>query len=257
MNDELAEIYKRTIDEIDSKFEQKRKSVVSDIKLSKQSIVELYENYKFSPNAIVDFDEMQMDDATNYPLPYALRMGDLEYKHDSTSDIHIPTILPFTNTNATAFVINHEQNNEETIQRIFQLTTFRLLLSLPVNLCRFHFVDIHSLGRKFSIMNRLSERIIRNTIISDEKKLNELITELEQIVQEINQRQLIKYHTIEEYNKEAGTLAVPYHFVFVSNFPHGFSKELMERFFRLIHNQNASKAGIYIFYSIDNTAAIS
>ena len=255
MSSELAEIYEKTIDEIDLKFEKKRRSVTSDIELSKQSIVDLYENCEFSPNALANFDKIQLDDDSNYPLPYALRIGYLEYK-SSTTGVHLPAILPFTNANATAFMLNQEQNNEETIQRIFQLTVFRFLLSLPVNLCRFHFVDIHSLGRKFNIMKRLSERIMDDAIISDEKKLNELITELEQMVTDINQRQLIKYRTIEEYNKEAGTLAVPYHFVFVSNFPHGFSKELMERFRKLIHNQNATKAGVYIFYSIDDAIAV-
>jgi hypothetical protein len=253
MNSELAETYKNTIDEIDSKFEQKRKSIDSDIELSKQSVEELYENYKFSPNAIVDFDKILLDDENSYLLPYALRVGNLEYKHGKTAGVHIPAVLPFTNANAIAFMINQEQNNEEAIQQIFQLIAFRLMLSLPANLCKFHFVDTYSLGRKFNIMNQLSEKIMHNAIVSDEKKLGELITELEQAVIEINRNQLIKYQTLEEYNKQNSALTVPYRFVFISNFPHGFSKDLSDRFFQLIRNQNAIKAGIYIFYSIDNT----
>lgn len=256
MDTELAEIYKQTTESIDSLFAQKRESVESGIAVSRQAVVALYEDHKFSPNAIVDFDKMQLDDEACYPLPLALRIGRLGYRHGPCGTIYLPAILPFTDTNATAFEISPEQGNDLTIQRIFQLTVFRLLLSLPIYLSRFHFVDINSLGRKFNIMYRLAGKITSNSIVSDEKKLEELMAELEQIVINRNQRQLIKCATIAAYNKEAGTMAVPYHFVFITDFPHGFSKELMDRFRNLIYNQNAAKAGIYIFYSIDRSAPV-
>jgi|GEM_PF-1411373 len=254
MNKELVEIYKKTIDEIDSKFEQKRKSIESDIELSKQSVVELYENNKFSPNAILDFDKMQLNDETNYSLPYALRIGDLELKGKTATSVRIPAILPFIDANATAFIIDREQNNEDAIQSIFQSIAFRLLLSLPINLCKFHFVDTHKRGSKFNIMKQLPEKIKHNAfIISNNKKFDELIAELNQTVDEIKNNQLTGYDTLEEYNKANSTLPEPYRFVFISDFPHDFSKELSEQFFNLINYQNASNAGIYIFYSIDNT----
>lgn len=250
---ELEELYARTLDEIDSDFEKKRKSVESDIEQAGLSIENLFASNHFSLNAIVDFEKMSLDDTQNYLLPKALRIGNLLFYTMAGS--HVPAILPFTDANATAFVIDRAQNNEETIQRIFQLIAFRLMMSLPVNLCRFHFVDTYSLGRKFNIMNRLSEKIKHNAIVSDEKMLNELIVELEQSVMEINRNQLIRYHTIEEYNRENPTLAVAYRFVFLSNFPHGFSKDLADRFFKLIHDQNAIRTGIYVFFSIDNDVA--
>ena len=251
---ELATAYSKTLAIIDSNFEQKRKSVKTEIEQSRHFVRELFDNYHFSPNAIVDFDTILLDDQINYPLPYALRIGNLLPKH--TNPIHdslFPAILPFTNANATAFIIDHEQNNEEIIQHVFQLIAFRIMLSLPMHLCKFHFVDTYSFGKKFNIMHQLSDKIMSNAIINDEKRLCDLIAELEQTVIHVNQHQLIKYSSIEEYNKEAGALAVPYRFVFLSNFPHGFFRErdLTERFYKLIDNQNAIKAGIYIFYSFN------
>ena len=247
----LATTYSKTLAEIDLSFEEKRKSIEVEIEQSKQEVVDLFESYGFSPNAIRDFGKVLLDDEKNYPLPYAFRIGNLLPKQDNVAhDILIPAILPFTNTNAIGFLIDNEQNNEDAIQSIFQLIAFRFMLSLPISLCKFHFVDTLSFGKKFNVMNRLSDKIMTNAMVNDEKRLSELITELEQAVIDLNQNQLIQYHSLEEYNKDAGTLAVPYRFVFISNFPHGFSRtELTERFYKLIQNQNAIKAGIYIFYS--------
>jgi hypothetical protein len=254
--DELAAIYSKTLVEIDLEFEQKRKIIQSDVERSKQLVVDLFEDYKFSPNAIVDFDKMLLDDEVEYQLPYALRIGNLEPKHSETQSLHIPAILQFNQSNATAFLIDNEQNNEDTIQCIFQLIAFRLMLSLPIRLCKFHFVDTLSFGKKVNTMHRLSDKIMNSAIVNDKEKLAELIVNLEKAVIDLNQNQLVQYSSLEEYNKEAGDLAVPYRFVFISNFPYDFSKELAERFYKLINNHNASKAGIYIFYSIDNTIDI-
>jgi hypothetical protein len=253
---DLAVLYSKTLAEIDAEFEQKRKSVMLDVERSKQSVVDLFENCQFSPNAIVDFDQMLLDDEIAYQLPYALRIGNLEPKHSDEQNVYIPAVLPFNQSNAIAFLIDNEQNNEDTVQRVFQLIAFRLMLSLPANLCKFHFVDTLSFGKKVNIMNRLSEKIMANAIINDEKRLGELVMELEQSVTDISQNQLIHYSSLEDFNREAGHLAVPYRFVFVSNFPHGFSKELTDRFYKLLSKRNASKAGIFVFYSIDNSIAV-
>jgi hypothetical protein len=253
---DLTALYSKTLAEMDAEFEQKRKSVAIEVKRSRQLVVDLFETCRFSPNAVVDFDKMLLDDETVCLLPYALRIGNLEPKHSEAQDVYIPAVLPFSQSNATAFLIDSEQNNEDTVQRVFQLIAFRVMLSLPVNLCKFHFVDTLSYGNKVNIMNRLSEKIMAHAIINDGKRLDELVRELEQSVIDINQNQLIHYGSLEDFNREAGHLAVPYRFVFVSNFPHSFSKELTDRFYKLISNHNASKAGIFVFYSIDNSVAV-
>ncbi len=251
----LEKIYSKTLSGIDSSFEKTRKSSEEQIGQSKQQVAELFESYGFSPNAVQDFNRMLLYDNADYPLPYALRVGNLLPKGDLFAEGYIPAILPYTDSNATAFVIDQGKNHEQELQHIFQLLAFRLMLSVPAGMSRFHFVDTHSYGNKFSIMNRLSDKIVADAIVNDESKLEELIKELEQTVIDLNQNQLIKYPTLEEYNKKADVGAVPYHFVFITNFPHGFSKDLTERFYKLIQNRNATRAGIYIFYSIDNTVA--
>ena len=249
--DDLTSTYSKSLAEIDLRFDGKRKEVEANIEQSKQEVVDLYESYGFSPNAIRDFDKVLLDDERNYPLPYALQIGSLTPKNDGAmyGQLQIPAILPFTEANATAFMIDHEQNNDEAIQHIMQLIAFRLMLTLPVGLCRFHFVDTHSFGKKFSTMNRLSEKIMDKALVHDETRLTELITELEQTIIDLNQNQLTRYATLEDYDRDAGSLAVPYHFVFITDFPHAFSNDLAKRFYKLIQNKNATKAGVYIFFS--------
>ena len=253
----LSTVYSQTLAEIEAEIEEKRDRASVALVQAKQELIDLFEQYRFSPNAILDFDKMLLNNENDYSLPCALRIGDLLPKpHNPAQELLIPAILPFSNINATAFMIDNEKNNEEDIQQIFQMMAFRIMLSLPINLCKFHFVDTHSFGKKYNVMNRLSDKITANAIVYDEKKLDELIKELGQAVADLNQMQLTKYPSLEAYNKDAGILAVPYRFLFISNFPHGFSKEMADRFFKLIYEQNAAKAGIFIFYSIDNTISV-
>lgn len=71
-----------------------------------------------------------------------------------------------------------------------------------------------------------------------------------------NQNFLAKYPNILEYNKTAGSMAIPYDFVFISNFPNGFSAEAIDNLFNLINNFNATRAGVYFFISYNKEISI-
>ena len=250
---EFESEFVNVLSQVDSEFGQKFSYLSEEIERIQQQLLELAKNKGFSINAFLDNNELQLTENTEESLlPYALRLGDLTPAKGENEylTINFPSILPFSITNATAFLI--DDDNEADIQKLFQLFTLRLLLSLPVNLCKFHFIDTYSFGKGFKFVNQLSEKIIENALIDDNKKLVELITELEQSIRDINRNRLSKYTTLEDYNREASSLAIPYRFVFISHFPYGFNKDLTDRLFSLIKNHNATKAGVYIFYSIDN-----
>jgi len=227
---------------IESEYEQKKETALTDIKQAKLEIIDLFNDC--SLNAVLDIDKLILNDEHDYKLPDTIRIGYLYPIEDNTHfrNACIPAILSFAKTNATAFLI--DENNKEDLPNIFQLMAFRFMLSMPANSFKFHFVDTHSFGKKVSAIYKLSDKIIANAIVDDEKKLSELITGLEQGIREYSRNRL-----------EIGTQETPYRFVFISNFPHGFSRELTERFLRLIKDQNATKAGVYIFYSIDSDVA--
>ncbi len=249
---EIEKLYLKSKENIIQEFERKKISLLDRLKNIEKDIISSAENSKFSPNSILKADELLLDDNQNYvSVPQVLRIGELTPTENNreTIEIVIPAFLPIARSNATAFLIDN--NNEDIIKNTFQLFALRLMLSLPLQLCKFHFIDAHSFGRKFNLINRLSHKIVGDAIIDDITKVNGLVIELEQAVRDANRNSLTTYSWLDEYNKNAGQLAVPYKFVFISNFPVGFSQEATERLFNLINNQNASRAGIFIFYSID------
>ena len=219
-----------------------------------QAVVDMFNENGMSPNAIVDFNNIDLEYKQCKNLPCGLRSGSYI---NSNNDVMngFPVLLPFTHSNATAFLSN---GNDEIVHDLFENMAFRIMMSLDADLYKFSFVDNMSFGKKVNIMHRLPDRIKSNAIIDDDKKLANLITELENDVKNLNSNQLAKSgcDRIEEFNKTAGSLTVPYRFVFIYNFPYGFSREMIERFFNLINKQNATKAGIYIFYNIDATAPL-
>ncbi len=239
--------------------ENERKKISFLDKLKKNIEIEiskLAESSNFSANSILASEKLLLDDNTAYnSVPYILRIGELTpiIKDIETNEIVIPAFLPFAHSNATSFLI--DKNNDEVIQNTFQMFALRLMLSLPVSLAKFYFVDTFSFGRKFNLINRLSPKI-NYTIIDDVSKINSIITELEQTIRNTNRDCLTTYSWLDEYNKNAGQLATPYKFVFISNFPLGFNQEATEKLFNIINNLNAAKAGIFIFYSIDKNMSL-
>lgn len=219
-----------------------------------QAVVDMFNENGMSPNAIVDFNNIDLEYKQCKNLPCGLRFGSYI---NSNNDVMngFPVLLPFTHSNATAFLSN---GNDEIVHDLFENMAFRIMMSLDADRYKFSFVDNMSFGKKVNIMHRLPDRIKSNAIIDDDKKMANLITELENDVKNFNSNQLAKSgcDRIEEFNKTAGSLTVPYRFVFIYNFSYGFSREMIERFFNLINKQNATKAGIYIFYNIDATAPL-
>lgn len=228
--------------------------VESIIKTKMQTIVDMFHENEMSSNAVVDFKDIDLEYKQCKNLPAGLRIGSYINAYNDVMN-NYPVLLPFPQSNATAFMSN---GHDEIIHNLFANMAFRLMMSLDADMFRFSFVDNMSFGKTVNIMHRLPDRIKANAIIDDDKKLASLITELENDVKNINSNQLAKLgcDRIEEFNKTAGSLTVPYRFVFINNFPYGFSREMIERFFNLINKQNATKAGIFVFYNIDETAPL-
>lgn len=248
---EIQKLFLQAKENVIQEYEREKIALLDKLKNIENDIIRSADNSNFSPNSILKMEQIILDEDKNFSsVPYVLRIGDLTptVKNQENKEVVIPAFLPFARSNATAFLIN---NNEEKIQNLFQAFALRLMLSLPLNLCKFHFVDAHSFGRKFNLINRLSHKVVGESLIDDISKINNLVTELEQAVRDANRTHLTTHSWLDEYNKNAGQLSVPYRFVFISNFPIGFSQEATERIFNLINNQNAARAGIFIFYSID------
>lgn len=219
-----------------------------------KSVEKIGNDANFSSFAAIDLNQNNLEDCTESPeLPQFIRIGNLvpafEDQLVTSGIIKIPALLPFSKASGTSFILT--ENNHKYIHKLFEQIAIRLMLSMPLNLCRFYFVD-NNYGRDFALMNRIDKKVVGVSILNP-GELNNLIKELEQRVMELNSKHLVSAQNLVEYNRVAEDMQEPYYFVFITNFPSGFSSETAERLFNLINKNNAERAGIFLFFSIDKS----
>ena len=232
--------------------EEDLKAVEEKTSLLGKQFEEIIDQAGFSSNAFVPSDKLDlMKDSRS--LPDGLYVGML--KHPFTGQEFIPAVLPFASANATGFCVNSYCENQ--VADLMQTLAFRILLSIPVELVKCHFVDLHSFGQSTKLFNRLAEKaekITQGALVGDKNGLSRLITELENNVNHLNRNELLDASSLSEYNADPSHIAVPYHFVFFSRIHDKVDKDILSRICSLCSGRNASTCGIYFFYTIDREA---
>lgn len=235
------------ISAIRTEGEEELKSVEQQAQQLAKQFEEVIDRAGFSSNAFVPSGELDLlKDSRS--LPDGLFVGML--KHPVTGESFIPAILPFASSNATGFCIDSYCENQ--VAELMQILAFRILLSIPVELVKCHFIDLHSFGQSTKLFNRLaekSERITKGALISDKNGLSALISELESHVNHLNRNELLDVATLSEYNADPSHIAVPYHFVFFTRIHDKVDKDILSRICSLCSGRKASTCGIYFFYT--------
>lgn len=159
--------------------------------------------------------------------------------------LSIPLLLP-TNVNA---VIMNLGDDAEKVPNLFQSLIIRLLLSMRMDLVKVSVVDM-DYGSSFPVLSSINNSMFKKQIIpkSDPKNdVTQLISDLAKEIVEANQKFMGRHPDIDAYNASAGEMAQPYHFVFIDDFPDGFTPQSIDNLLRLIDNGNAARVGIKIF----------
>ena len=235
------------ISSIQVEEEEQLKSVEQQTQLLAEQFEEAIDQAGFSSNAFVPSGKLDLlKDSRS--LPDGLFVGML--KHPVTGEGFIPAILPYASANATGFCIDSYCENQ--VAELMQTLAFRILLSIPVELVKCHFIDLHSFGQSTKLFNRLAEkaeRITKGALVSDKNGLSSLISELESHVNHLNRNELLDAATLSEYNADPSHIAVPYHFVFFTRIHDKVDKDILSRIYSLCLGRNASTCGIYFFYT--------
>ncbi len=214
---------------------------------SEEVLITAVDKAGFSYNALLPLPKIALEEEGGL-LPDGVFVGDL--CDTNRSRIVGPALLPFADAPATGFLIGDDNENE--VSTAMQLLALRLKLVLPINMTEFHFVDFHSFGQSRKHLSRLSNQVLGD-VVSDNSQLRDFLTMVENIIKERNVEVLSDYESIQDYNKnkESVCLNYPYHFIFISHLHHGIDKTQLDRIATLCANQNATKAGVFIFYSLD------
>ncbi|MDR1348064.1 MAG: DUF2075 domain-containing protein [Prevotellaceae bacterium] len=189
-------------------------------------------------------------------IPPILRFGYLIASAQSgkpLDKVPIPLLLPSAESNAVLFDAEHLK--ADAVPAIFQSIALRFLLSMPMKVSKFYFVD-SNFGNNFSFFYTISNSMLQRELFFRQEDINKMLFDLGKTVNQASQNYLGTYPNLTAYNKQAGQMAQPYHFVFIDDFPNGFSTNTLDTLYNLIRNGNAVKAGIHIFinYSVKNNA---
>lgn len=186
--------------------------------------------------------------------PERLRYGRLRLEGDAgkaAKGMDVPLLLP-TGVNAVMMNMGTEA---EKVPCLFQNIMLRLLMSMRMNLVKVSVVDM-DFGASFPVVSAITNPMFKSEIVYTQEEVTKLMSRLANEVSEANRNFLGRSADIEAYNSSAKNKAMPYHFVFIDDFPNGFTAQSIDGLVRLIENGNARKSGIKIFinYSEKNDA---
>lgn len=156
--------------------------------------------------------------------------------------LNIPLLLP-TKVNA---VLMNLGDDAEKVPNLFQTIIIRLLLSTRMDLAKVSVVDM-DFGTSFPIVSSINNSMFESQMIYRQESVTQMIIDLAGEISEANRIFSGRYPDIEVFNASAGEMAHPYHFVFIDDFPNGFTPQSIDDLLRLIDNGNANRVGIKIF----------
>ena len=171
---------------------------------------------------------------------------------ESVSGHKAPALIPLEQTNGLCFLTNSE--NKELIHKTMQSIALRLVLSLPFGLCKLTLYDGTSSGANLISLANLSSKIIGENILTDPDELKLALNATQTNIPNIIQKVLGHKHlgkSLIDYNKDAGELTKPYHFLFITDFPKSLTKEHGESIEKII--KSGKQAGVFVIMSLDTS----
>ena len=218
--------YQTTQQKINQVFKNKEIVLLNKYKQIQNDLLSFATRPSFSRFAVADFEKENINSLfTSNLLPELVRMGEIK-------NLSVPFLYPFIETNATTFMLN--ANNSQNVVNMMKSLALRLMCSLPPEKSKFYFSD-NNYGSDFSFANSINSETVNYQVLAN--------SEVGQILDDMTLN-------VTNYNKIGNAAKETNHFIFISNFPQGFSNETISKMRNLINNGNAKNAGIYIFFSL-------
>lgn len=143
----------------------------------------------------------------------------------------------------------------EAARQVLQSILLRLVVTFPPGALRLSLADPVGLGANLSAFLRLPDTLRGDKVCSRPEEIARQLDLLEKHIETVIQSRLQNlYANVEEYNAQAGEIAVPYHILAVSEFPAGFDERMAERLLHIA--RNGPRTGVYLCLVINSQAAL-
>lgn len=246
INKAIDEFASRGLDYLKARQQNAVKQIEEKIKLVNEGI-----SSQSDSMAMLDWGEIDENLTPSCCVaPTRIRFGGLQMLNAKGTPVKGPILPLLLPTNVNAVMMNLGDNAVK-VPALFQNIIMRLLLSMRMELVKVSVVDM-DFGSSFPIVSALSNPLFKNDLIYRPEDVSRLIDDLTGEIGAANRSFMGRSTSIDVYNKDAGDKALPYHFVFIDDFPTGFSSQTIETLLRLIDNGNAARAGIKLFINYDS-----
>ncbi len=240
LNRSIEQFVKRGSDYLQIKFNNVLSKIQDNAKLLNQAIDSGDNAMAMSPWV----SPRDLKEPLSVVAPNLIRFGDVETTDSLVKKmgIDIPLLLP---TRVNAIMMDFGTASEK-VPNIFQNIILRLLLSMRTDLVKVSIVDM-DFGASFPIIPTINNKLFKREVICQSDGISRLLTQLAQEIKEVNTTLIGNNPDIDSYNLAASDMAQPYHYVFIDDFPNGFTSQAIDDLLRLINKGNALRAGIRIF----------
>lgn len=165
--------------------------------------------------------------------------------------IDIPVLLDPPASGALLVQSDHE-GRQDAIS-VLRTAMVRLLTALPPGCVRFTILDPIGLGESFAGFMHLAdyaEALIGGRIWTESDQIDAHLIELTAHMETVIQKYLRnEFETIDEYNAQAGTLAEPYRYLVIADFPAKFSEESTRRLRSIM--ESGPRCGVFTLIAHD------
>lgn len=172
------------------------------------------------------------------------------------TELEIPALMTFAEQ--PRLVITADGAGRAAAVGVLQQMMLKFLTAMPAGKLRLTIVDPSALGENFAGFMHLAdydEQLVGGRIWTDSRQIDERLTLLSNHMEKVLQKYLRNEHvTIEDYNRQAGEVAEPYHLLVVANFPTGLSDASIRKLLAIA--TTGPKCGVYTMVSIDTEAKL-
>lgn len=193
----------------------------------------------------------------NYTFPSIINIGTIKEYAETPSKIlagktyvtETPLFIPME-TSSIGFFMN--EKHKERINNTLELIGLKAMAALPVGLVKVSIIDKNGAGQNFPTLLSLHDKLKPENVLTNDKEIESKLLELKNSVSKISRSVTASgYDSIENYNKNTKEIAQVYNFLYISNFPNGFTKKSAESLISLL--ESGYTAGIYVYmtFAID------